>query len=98
MLFSLEWKLLKEFEKKDLLLNEKMGAKKKEKYDIVTKIQECVQKVHQKKEELEDLVTAEKSLFSQFRELLGEGSKYEEYLTKVFTRKIKRVKVNLMIC
>lgn len=45
-----------------------------------------------KKREIHKLQGKEKSIAAAFRASLGENNKFEEFLTRVFKKKIKRVK------
>nr|KAJ3422153.1 Cilia- and flagella-associated protein 44 [Polyrhizophydium stewartii] len=92
LLFYQEWVLLKEFEKYDTALAEKLSTKKAEKAEIDLKIAECQEKLAVKKSEIESVILKERQIQEEFQRLLGENNKNEEYLTKVFKRKIKRSK------
>lgn len=94
LLLYQEWVLLKEFEKFDIALSEKLDSKKGEKLEIDGKINECRDRLASKKEEIELVIQKEKQIQSEFQHLLGENNKNEEYITKVYKRKIKRAKVN----
>jgi WD40 repeat protein len=93
LLLLQEWILLKEFEKFDNALSEKLDAKRAEKLDIDSKIDECQDKLGVKKEEIEGVIQKEKQIHAEFTLLLGENNKNEEYITKIYKRKIKRTKV-----
>ncbi|KAI8853753.1 hypothetical protein BC829DRAFT_276544 [Chytridium lagenaria] len=98
LLLYREWMLLKEFEKYDNALADKLVMKRNEKADIDAKIKECQEKLISKKLEIEDVITKEKSIQEEFHKTLGENNKHEEYLTKVFKKKIKRTKVGGGLC
>jgi hypothetical protein len=85
-----EYMILKEFEKLDGALKTKLDSKKQEKSDIDTKITDCAYKLTLKKAEIEAILEKQKELNESFCELIGENNKNEEYVTKVFKRKIKR--------
>jgi hypothetical protein len=87
-----EWLLLKEFEQTDNKLAEKVNAKKAEKNEIEAKIDEYKEKLNSKKIEIEQVIQREKEIHEEYRKAVGENSKIEEYLSKVFKRKIKRSK------
>ncbi|KAI9014667.1 hypothetical protein BC832DRAFT_164254 [Gaertneriomyces semiglobifer] len=87
-----EWALLKEFEKYDNSLTEKLVQKQAEKDDIDCKIKECQEKLNGKKAEIEQVIKKEKDIQEEFHRALGENNKYEEQLTKMFRKKIKRTK------
>lgn len=91
---------MKEFEKYDTKLAEKLIQKRQEQDDIDVKvncyikieIKECQEKLNSKKFEIEQVIRKEKEIQEDFSKTLGEGSKHEEYLTKVLRKKIKRAK------
>ncbi len=88
-----EWMLLKEFEQTDNKLAEKSNSKKAEKQDIESKIDEYREKLSTKKAEIERVIQREREIHEEYRKIAGENNKNEEYLSKVFKRKIKRSKV-----
>jgi hypothetical protein len=96
LLLFREWMLLKEFEQTDNLLADKLNSKKGEKKDIENKIDEYREKLTSKKTEIESNIQKEKEIHEEYRKLIGDNNKSEEYLTKIFKRKIKRVKVNVI--
>lgn len=109
--------MLKEFEKYDNTLAEKLILKRQEQYDIDNKvslrlvkglmeysfkllhfhiplkIKECQEKLNGKKYEIESIIKKEKDIQDEFQRALGDSNKYEELLTKILKRKIKRSKV-----
>ncbi|KAJ3195546.1 Cilia- and flagella-associated protein 44 [Irineochytrium annulatum] len=92
LLLYREWVLLKEFEKYDNTLAEKLVMKKNEKSEIDSKIKECQEKLNVKKGEIEQVIRKEKEILDEFHRSLGENNKHEEHLTKLFKKKIKRSK------
>ncbi|KAI8820502.1 uncharacterized protein EV422DRAFT_496817 [Fimicolochytrium jonesii] len=92
LLLYREWVLLKEFEKHDNFLADKLVQKRGEKKDIDTKIKECQEKLNGKKADIEVVIQKERTVHDEFRQLLGENNKHEEFLTKIFKRKVKRSK------
>jgi predicted RNase H-like nuclease (RuvC/YqgF family) len=88
-----EWVLLKEFEHTDNALAEKLDSKKAEKYDIEAKLSEYRDKLAAKKVEIDHIIQQEKQIIEEYRNAIGDNNKHEEYLTKVFKRKVKRAKV-----
>ncbi|KAJ3417018.1 Cilia- and flagella-associated protein 44 [Chytridiales sp. JEL 0842] len=92
LLLYKEWVLLKEFEKYDKNLADKLNLKRNEKMDIDTKIKECQDKLNSKRVEIEQIVAREKENQEDFTRALGENNKYEDLLTKIFKKKIKRSK------
>jgi hypothetical protein len=87
-----EWVLLKEFEHTDNSLSEKLNSKKGEKKEIEVKIGEYRDKLLTKKGEIDGIIRQEKVILEEYRSLIGENNKNEEFLTKIFKRKVKRVK------
>merc|ERR1712048_1267581 len=81
--------LLKEFEKRENALAGKVSAKYQEKDDMEDKVEECRNSLEQKKEDLDKLAVKENSLQQAF---VGENNKFEQFLTKVYKKKIKRTK------
>ena len=49
-------------------------------------------KIQVKKEEIERYNERDKSLYQTFNNTVGDGNKFEAFLTKVFKKKLKRVK------
>ncbi|TPX71174.1 hypothetical protein SpCBS45565_g01378 [Spizellomyces sp. 'palustris'] len=92
LLLYREWVLLKEFEKHDRHLADKLTQKRNEKDEIDGKIKECQEKLNAKKSEIEQFIKKEKEVQEEFRKTLGENNRYEEFLTRVFRKKIKRSK------
>lgn len=84
---------MKEFEHTDNALAEKLESKKAEKYDIEAKLSEYRDKLAVKKVEIDRIIEEEKIILDEYRHAIGDNNKHEEYLTKVFKRKIKRAKV-----
>lgn len=87
-----EFLLLKDFETFDIQLSVKLDRYKREKLEIDVNIIECRDKLTVKKEEIDAIFSKEKKIFQEFVLLLGEGNKNEEYISRVFKRKIKRSK------
>ena len=56
-------------------------------------MKECQEKLNAKKEEIELVIIKEREIQDEFSHTLGENNKYEEMLTKIFKKKIKRTKV-----
>ncbi|KAK6165219.1 hypothetical protein SNE40_023570 [Patella caerulea] len=90
-----EFVLLKEYEKREELLADKVSNKQQEKLDMQTKIMEVQAKLENKKKDIEKLVDKEKKIHTDFLNSLGENNKFVDYLTKVFKKKIKRSKKKL---
>ncbi|KAK6486478.1 cilia- and flagella-associated protein 44-like [Huso huso] len=84
--------LLKEFEKRENSLLEKVNSRIEEQLEIQDKAEECLQQLEAKKRDIAKLQEREKTLHSTFHVSLGENNKFADFLTKVFKKKIKRVK------
>ncbi len=50
------------------------------------------QKLESKKKDIERILDKERQLHAQFVVSLGENNKFTDFLTKVFKKKIKRIK------
>ncbi|XP_076614824.1 cilia- and flagella-associated protein 44 [Chaetodon auriga] len=84
--------LLKEFERREDSLQEKLNGRVKEENNITCKLEECNAQLELKHGEIAKLQEREKALTAAFQASLGKENKFEEFLTKVFKKKIKRVK------
>ena len=84
--------LLKEYEKREDILADKVTSKAQEKIDMQNKIVDITGKIEIKKKEIEKLGEKDRALNAQFLLLLGEKNHWAEYLTKVYKKKIKRAK------
>ncbi|XP_065931883.1 cilia- and flagella-associated protein 44 isoform X1 [Magallana gigas] len=87
-----EFVLLKEYEKREDVMEAKVTGKQQEKLEMQAKIIELQGKQDLKKKEIEKLQEKEKQLYAQFQASLGDNNKFADYLTKVFKKKIKRAK------
>ncbi|KAF3702324.1 Cilia- and flagella-associated protein 44 [Channa argus] len=90
--FYQELVLLKEFERRENNLQEKLNERIREENSITLKLKQCNEQLQLKHREIAKLQEREKALITAFQALLGENNKFEEFLTKVFKKKIKRVK------
>ncbi|XP_064412807.1 cilia- and flagella-associated protein 44 [Latimeria chalumnae] len=84
--------LLKEYEKREDALQERVNNRVSERNEIQRKSEECALQLEVKKKDIAKLHDSEKALYSSFFASLGESSKFTDFLTKVFKKKIKRVK------
>ncbi|XP_057301359.1 cilia- and flagella-associated protein 44-like isoform X2 [Hydractinia symbiolongicarpus] len=84
--------LLKDFEKREEQLRQKVVSKFQEKEEMEDKFDESEELLTLKKEELDHLLQREKTLFTTFSNTIGDNNKFEGFLTKVFKKKIKRAK------
>ncbi|KAG5450601.1 Cilia- and flagella-associated protein 44 [Clonorchis sinensis] len=87
-----EYRLLKEFEKSELVLTEKKHLRDSEKLEVQEKIADLNVKIEARRKELERLAQREHVLHEEFKASLGEGHRFADFLTKVFKKRIKRKK------
>ncbi|KAM4046708.1 cilia- and flagella-associated protein 44 isoform 2-T2 [Anomaloglossus baeobatrachus] len=84
--------LLKDFEKREDVLQEKVSDRIAELDEVKRRAEDSVQQLEAKRKEVLRLQEKEKALHAAFHTSLGEGNKFVTFLTKVFKKKIKRVK------
>ncbi|KAI4887997.1 hypothetical protein NFI96_034666, partial [Prochilodus magdalenae] len=84
--------LLKEFEKRENTLQEKLSTRVQEERELRVKLEECKQQLELKRRDIVKLQEREKALTATFYASLGENNKFSDFLTRVFKKKIKRVK------
>ncbi|XP_029301209.1 cilia- and flagella-associated protein 44 [Cottoperca gobio] len=84
--------ILKEFESREDSLHEKLNTRIKEEISITSKLEECNEQQELKRGETAKLQERARALIAAFNASLGEDNKFEEFLTKVFMKNIKRVK------
>ncbi|XP_069800651.1 cilia- and flagella-associated protein 44 isoform X2 [Dendropsophus ebraccatus] len=84
--------LLKEFEKREDILQEKVSDRIAELDEIKRKSEDFMQQLEAKRKEVLNLQEKERALHAAFQTSLGEGNKFATFLTKVFKKKIKRTK------
>ncbi|KAM6987466.1 LOW QUALITY PROTEIN: cilia- and flagella-associated protein 44-like [Tautogolabrus adspersus] len=84
--------LVNEFEKREDSLQEKLKAHIKEENNIMSMLKDFNEQLAMKQADIARLQEREKALFSAFQASLGLENKFEEFLTEVFKKKIKRVK------
>ncbi|VDP92797.1 unnamed protein product [Echinostoma caproni] len=87
-----EFRLLKDFEKSEMVLSEKKQVKDEERQELYSKLNELNSKIEARKKELEKLAQKEHQLHEEFKASLGEGHKFADFLWKVFKKRIKRKK------
>ncbi|XP_063126741.1 cilia- and flagella-associated protein 44 isoform X1 [Rattus norvegicus] len=87
-----EMLLLKNFEKQENILQERVNSLDREEQDMQWKINETLKEMEEKKNEINKLQEQEKSLYSGFQSALGENNKFANFLMKVLKKKIKRAK------
>ncbi|XP_057211014.1 cilia- and flagella-associated protein 44 [Triplophysa rosa] len=84
--------LLKDFENRENILQERLTNYIQEENEIAAKMREYKHQMEVKKREIHKLQGKEKTIAAAFQNSLGENNKFEEFLTRVFKKKIKRVK------
>ncbi|XP_005674985.2 PREDICTED: cilia- and flagella-associated protein 44 [Capra hircus] len=87
-----EMLLLKNFEKQENILQERVNSLDKEEQDMQWKINETLKEMEEKKNEVAKLQDQEKALYAGFQTALGENNKFANFLMKVLKKRIKRVK------
>ncbi|XP_029963563.1 cilia- and flagella-associated protein 44-like [Salarias fasciatus] len=95
LLLVQERRLLEQFESRDGCLQEKLTGCSVEENSIASKLEKLKQQMKVKHRETERLQERAKALFTKFKTSLGDEHEYEEFLTKVFMKKIKRDKKEL---
>lgn len=84
--------LLREFEKTENELEMKLNKKREEHVDMQTKLTEAQVKIDSKRKDLEKLDESYKQLAHTFAHMIHDETKYNDFLTRVYKRKIKRKK------
>uniref|UniRef100_A0A9L0R5H1 Cilia- and flagella-associated protein 44 n=1 Tax=Equus caballus TaxID=9796 RepID=A0A9L0R5H1_HORSE len=84
--------LLKNFEKQENILQERVNSLDKEEQDLQWKINETLKEMEEKKNEVARLQDQEKALYAGFQAALGENNKFANFLMKVLKKRIKRSK------
>ncbi|XP_030059762.1 cilia- and flagella-associated protein 44 [Microcaecilia unicolor] len=83
---------LKDFEKREDILQERVTDRIAEKEEMKWKCEDYQQQLEIKKRDIAKLQEREKALCANFNSSLGENNKFANFLTKVFKKKIKRTK------
>ncbi|XP_028931006.1 cilia- and flagella-associated protein 44 isoform X2 [Ornithorhynchus anatinus] len=84
--------LLKNFEKQENTLQERVNSLGREEQDMKWKLEDFLSEMEDKKLEMTRLQDQEKALYASFQASLGENNSFASFLTKVLKKKIKRVK------
>ncbi|XP_077352720.1 cilia- and flagella-associated protein 44-like isoform X2 [Festucalex cinctus] len=84
--------LLKEVDQSEKILQEKLDTRVKEENNVMYKLEECKEALELKYKAITKVKEKEKAVTKAFQASLGDDKTFEEYLTKVFKRKIKRTK------
>ncbi|XP_034645238.1 cilia- and flagella-associated protein 44 [Trachemys scripta elegans] len=84
--------LLKNFEKHEDTLQERVNNLSNEVEEMQWKLDNYLSQMEDKKYEIAKLQEREKALYATFQASLGENNKFASFLTKVLKKKIKRIK------
>ncbi|KAF0031251.1 hypothetical protein F2P81_015806 [Scophthalmus maximus] len=84
--------LLKDLERREESVQAKLDDCMREENEITSKREECNEQLELKQRDIVRLREREKALVAAFQATLGENNKFEDFLTKVFKKKMKRVK------
>ncbi|XP_072567471.1 cilia- and flagella-associated protein 44 [Paramormyrops kingsleyae] len=84
--------LLRDFETREDRLQEALRWRQEEWWLLTSKLEETRQQLQVKQQEVAHLQEQEKVLNATFQALLGPNNKWGPFLTKVFRKKVKRVK------
>ncbi|XP_061484299.1 cilia- and flagella-associated protein 44 [Rhineura floridana] len=84
--------LLKNFEKHEDILQERVNSLASEEEEMQHKLNSYLAQIEDKKAEIVKLQEREKALYATFQASLGENNKFAGFLTKVLKKRIKRVK------
>ncbi|XP_038658265.1 cilia- and flagella-associated protein 44 [Scyliorhinus canicula] len=82
--------LLKEFEKSEDILQERVNQRITERLETQIRSEECLQQLESKKRDVAKHQEKEKALHATFLMSLGENNRHADFLTRVFKKKIKR--------
>ncbi|XP_019404351.1 PREDICTED: cilia- and flagella-associated protein 44 isoform X2 [Crocodylus porosus] len=84
--------LLKNFEKHEDILQERVNSLISEEEGMQWKLNNYLAQMEEKKSEIAKLQEREKALYATFQASLGENNNFASFLTKVLKKKIRRVK------
>ncbi|KAL3318702.1 Cilia- and flagella-associated protein 44 [Cichlidogyrus casuarinus] len=87
-----EYRLLKDYEESEQVLTTKKKARKAETDELKGRIADLLAQIENKKREIERLGTDEQELLHMVIKEIGEEHKYNDFLLKVYRKKIKRKK------
>ncbi|KAL6756288.1 hypothetical protein V8C86DRAFT_2652820 [Haematococcus lacustris] len=87
-----ELSLLRDFDKREVVLIQKREAKMEDRNEILDKIGECNGKLEAKRAELEGLLARRAAVTTEFDAAVPESDPFREQLARIFHRKIKRSK------
>lgn len=84
--------LLREFEKTENELETKLNNKKDEYLEMQSKLADAQLRIDSKRKDLEKLEESYKHLSHTFSQMIHDETKYNDFLVRVYKRKIKRKK------
>ncbi|XP_061148876.1 cilia- and flagella-associated protein 44-like isoform X1 [Syngnathus typhle] len=84
--------LLKEVDKSEKVSQDKLDKRLKEQHELLSELERCRKALELKRKDIAKRQEKEKSNTAAFHALLGDDNNFEEYLTKVYKKKIKRTK------
>ena len=87
-----EFMLLRDFEKTENELEQKLSVKKEEHSEMQTKLNDIQAKIDSKKKDIEKQDDSLKHLMQNLVQMIHDETKFGDYLIKVYKRKIKRRK------
>lgn len=87
-----EFMLLRDFEKTENILEQKLAKRKEEHLDVQIKLNENQARIDNKRKDIEKLDENQKKLTESFQLMIHDETKFSDYLTKVYKKKIKRKK------
>ncbi|PRP84994.1 hypothetical protein PROFUN_07282 [Planoprotostelium fungivorum] len=87
-----ELELLKEFEKEDINLAEKLQTKRNERQTFATLVAESQTKLEARNKELEKKSGEIEEVNRKLNSIIGDGNPFADYLKKLYNKNIKRTK------
>ncbi|XP_051907853.1 cilia- and flagella-associated protein 44-like [Hippocampus zosterae] len=84
--------LLKEVDKSERILQDKLDKRLREQNELLSELEKHRKALELKRKDIAKRQEKEKSNTAAFHALLGDDNNFEEYLTKVYKKKIKRSK------
>ncbi|KAM9820225.1 LOW QUALITY PROTEIN: cilia- and flagella-associated protein 44 [Neosynchiropus ocellatus] len=84
--------VLQELNQREELLQERLSARLQEENGVTSKLEERNKQLDARRRDVAKLQGRNKSLAAAFRASLGDENKFEEFLTRVFQKKVKRGK------
>eukprot|EP00898_Chlorokybus_atmophyticus_P007049 jgi/Chlat1/7345/Chrsp59S06953 len=87
-----ELSVLRDCEKQDVSLRQRMESKLDEKRDLLAKVAECNDRLDLKRTEVDRLNDKKKQIVNDFDALVEEGNPLRDALVKAFQRRVKRSK------